>query len=138
MCDEDEVIGFRPAQVISTTHEIISHVCIPGIPLGSNQPFCPARPKGQWPHTDKEITEWVKEVIILGKSTGVLYMPEAMCYFATHCFWPLQHNGSEWPHYDRVRKLVWEVADKEYKSNIGPNKQFIDDAPDVIETRQNA
>lgn len=130
---EDDPIGVRPAQIIPTTFGILTHVIIPGTPPGKNQPFCPARPKGRWPHTDAEIADWVKEVIRLGKAKGLLYMPEAIRYFATHCFWPPKKlGGINCPQHNRVRSMVFELAAREYQNGAGIYHNFVDDAPEGI------
>ncbi len=129
---DDDFIGVRPAQIIPTNFETLSRVIIPGTTPGNKTPFCPVRPKGCWPHTNEQIKEWVREVIVIGKTTGFLYMPEAICYFATHCFWPPYRNGKICPHHTRVHNLIWESAEEEYTSGVGVCNHFVDDAPENI------
>lgn len=132
--NHDDSIGVRPAQIIPTHYGMLSHVITPGTPPGKSQPFCPIRPQGDWPHTDAQIAEWVREVIMLGKAKGLLYMPEAVRYFATNCYWPLK-NFSDITRYQhlRVRKLAYELAVREHRNGVGASgNKFVDDAPEGI------
>lgn len=131
--EDTGLIETRPAQIIPVTFSKLSSVIIPGTPPGQNQPFCPARPKGNWPHTDEEITDWVRQVIVLGIRSGLLYMPTAIRYFAEHCFWThTTTDGKTCPHHERARNLAYNVALREHaKGNIISN-HFVDDAPDGI------
>jgi hypothetical protein len=129
----DDDINIRPAQQISTNFPTLIKLIIPHTPAGARMPFCPIRPKGIWPHTDMEIAEWVRELIQFGKYSGYLYMPEALRYFAVHCFWPpIGKNMARCPHHDRIRLLVFRLAQKEYEYGIATRNKFVDDAPEGI------
>lgn len=130
--NDEDLIETRPAQIIPVTFSHLSSVIIPGTPPGKNQPFCPARPKGNWPHTDEEIADWVRQVIILGVNSGFLYMPVAIRYFAENCFWTIGTDGKKCPHHERARNLAYNIALQEHSKGKITRKQFVDDAPEGI------
>lgn len=136
---ESEDIATRPAQAIDSTrnHANLRRVSIPGSTPGSKEPFCPAKPKGEWPHTEVEIEQWVKDVIDGGKARGLLYAADAVRYFVEG-FWPSYHSGIKkgvCPEHTRACLLAFQYAVEEHKLAAWYRRQdreFEDDAPEGI------
>jgi hypothetical protein len=114
----------------------LQHVSIPGRGPGHKGPFCPAKPSGDWLHTDEEVRQWVDDVIQAGIGEGRLYLPEAVAYFAANCYWPPYPTGSQGqcPESKRVRRIVMEYAPQVINrlQSHGGKSPFVDDAPEGV------
>jgi len=108
---EQGPVARRPAQAIRRPGLAnLPQIAIPGKPKEGS--FCPAKPAGDWPHTDDQVRAWVEDVIQGGIGRGQVYLPEAVAYFANRCFWPMYRSGTSGRCQEnaRVMAIVKEYA----------------------------